>query len=83
MICLISINFVFFLEIATLTYRSGPEWLIRFGRKKLDENEKISLCPTFEIENYLNYQGDSFSTRYDPNSLLYLSKVNEKNQTNK
>ena len=62
-------------EIATVTYRSGPEWLIRFGRKKINENEKITLCPTFEIENYLSYNGDSFSTKYDPNSLLYLSKV--------
>lgn len=44
-------------EIATVTYRSGPEWNMRFGRKQIDENQEIKLCPTFEIENYLNYQG--------------------------
>jgi len=62
-------------EIATTTYRSGPEWNLRFGRKKIDENECITLCPSFAIENYLDYQGDSFATKYDPNSLLYLSKA--------
>lgn len=29
----------------------------RFGRKKSNEKDPINLCPTFEIENYLNYQG--------------------------
>ena len=58
-----------------MTYRSGPEWLQRFGRKKIDESKPVDLCPTFEIENYLSYQGDSFAKKYDPNSLLYLSKA--------
>ncbi len=44
-------------EIATVTYRSGPEWNLRFGRKKISENEDKNLCPTFEIENYLSHQG--------------------------
>ncbi|CAF0962808.1 unnamed protein product [Brachionus calyciflorus] len=62
-------------EIATVTYRSGPEWKERFGRKKMSDTEPITLCPSFEIENYLNHQGETFSTKYDPNSLLYLSKA--------
>lgn len=65
-------------EIATVTYRSGPEWNLRFARKKIDEKQEINLCPTFEIENYLNYQGEKFAQKYDPNSLLYLSKVKKK-----
>lgn len=62
-------------EIATLSYRSGPEWNIRFGRSKMDDSEPISLCPTFQIENYLNHQGEQFAHKYDPNSLIYLSKA--------
>ncbi|XP_060076850.1 uncharacterized protein LOC132556455 [Ylistrum balloti] len=62
-------------EIATLTYRSGPEWDQRFGRGKIDENVCPSLCPSFLIESYLEHQGESFSTKYDPNSLLYISKA--------
>ncbi|KAJ8300199.1 hypothetical protein KUTeg_021718 [Tegillarca granosa] len=61
-------------EIATMTYRSGPEWDDRFGRGRIDENSYPSLCPTFLIESYLEHQGESFSTKYDPNSILYISK---------
>ncbi|XP_014767701.1 uncharacterized protein LOC106867363 [Octopus bimaculoides] len=62
-------------EIATMTYRSGPEWNKRFGRQKIDPTEEPTLCPTFSIESYLEYQGESFSRKYDPNSLLYISKA--------
>ncbi|XP_061169662.1 uncharacterized protein LOC133179004 isoform X1 [Saccostrea echinata] len=62
-------------EIATLTYRSGPEWDERFSRQRIDPNSPNTLCPTFTIESYLEYQGESFSTKYDPNSLLYISKA--------
>jgi len=62
-------------EIATITYRSGPEWDERFNRNRIDSTVPPTLCPTFSIESYLEYQGESFSTKYDPNSLLYISKV--------
>ena len=45
-------------ELGTMTYRSGPEWDERFGRKRIDANEDPALCPTFLIENYLDYQGN-------------------------
>ncbi|CAF3377192.1 unnamed protein product [Rotaria sp. Silwood1] len=60
-------------EIGTLTYRSGPEWLERFGLRRF--NDTIQLTPTFEIESYLQYQGLTFAKKYDPNSLLYISKA--------
>ncbi|KAK3087516.1 hypothetical protein FSP39_006856 [Pinctada imbricata] len=62
-------------ELATMTYRSGPEWDERFGRKRIDPKSNNTLCPTFQIESYLEHQGESFSTKYDPNSLLYISKA--------
>ena len=62
-------------EIATITYRSGPEWDERFNRNRIDSTVPPTLCPTFSIESYLEYQGESFSTKYDPNSLLYISKA--------
>ena len=45
-------------EVATISYRSGPEWELRFGRKRIDDPPTISpdLCPEFEIESYLDYQ---------------------------
>lgn len=50
-----------FSEIATITYRSGPEWDIRFGRKLRESPETVgtrtpALCPDFLIETYLDHQ---------------------------
>ncbi|KAI0952354.1 hypothetical protein AcW1_004476 [Taiwanofungus camphoratus] len=74
-------------QIATITYRSGPEWDQRFGRKVRDLPQSDSassgsekprtpaLCPDFLIETYLDYQGEQFCLKYDANSLIYISKA--------
>ncbi|KAJ9647579.1 homoserine O-acetyltransferase [Exophiala oligosperma] len=62
-------------EIATVTYRSGPEWENRFGRRRADPRKQPALCPDFLIETYLDHAGEKFSLEYDPNSLLYVSKA--------
>jgi homoserine O-acetyltransferase len=62
-------------EIATVTYRSGPEWEQRFGRRRADPSKPPALCPDFLIETYLDYAGEKFCLTYDPNSLLYVSKA--------
>lgn len=62
-------------EIATVTYRSGPEWEERFGRQRADPSKPPALCPDFLIETYLDHAGEKFSLQYDPNSLLYVSKA--------
>lgn len=78
--------FFFFSEIATITYRSGPEWEQRFGRKRRDLTPPSSpspshlpsapvLCPDFLIETYLDHQGEQFCLKYDANSLIYISKA--------
>ena len=61
-------------EIATISYRSGPEWRQRFGRKKID-GAPVNLCPTFLIEQYIDHQGERGSVMLDPNTLLYISKA--------
>lgn len=53
-------------EIATITYRSGPEWDQRFSRqlRPLPETDlpapgfprTPALCPDFLIETYLDHQ---------------------------
>ncbi|KAI9056511.1 homoserine acetyltransferase, partial [Trametes sanguinea] len=56
-------------QIATITYRSGPEWDLRFGRKLRalpdgdahpDRPRPPALCPDFLIETYLDHQGEEF-----------------------
>ena len=61
-------------EMGTITYRSGPEWMERFGRKR-DQGEVPRLDEDFQVESYLAYQGDKFCLQYDPNSYLYISKA--------
>ena len=75
-------------QIATITYRSGPEWEQRFGRQRRRPSMPASspsmaapleadpaLCPDFLIETYLDHQGESFCLKYDANSLIYISKA--------
>ncbi|THH04895.1 hypothetical protein EW146_g10051, partial [Bondarzewia mesenterica] len=74
-------------EIATITYRSGPEWDMRFGRQLRPQRpeaeiiadptlpRKPALCPDFLIETYLDHQGEQFCLKYDANSLIYISKA--------
>ncbi|KAJ5470340.1 hypothetical protein N7530_007697 [Penicillium desertorum] len=62
-------------EIATVTYRSGPEWEMRFGRQRADPSKQPALCPDFLIETYLDHAGEKFCLEYDANSLLYVSKA--------
>lgn len=62
-------------EVATITYRSGPEWESRFSRIRASENSKPMLCADFLVETYLDHQGDKFSLEFDANSFLYISKA--------
>lgn len=60
-------------EIGTITYRSGPEWEERFGRQRAADAPTFG--PDFEVESYLEHQGEKFCEQYDPNSYLHISKA--------
>ncbi|CAB4033088.1 serine-O-acetyltransferase cys2, partial [Paramuricea clavata] len=65
-------------SIATVSYRSGREWETRFGRRKINKSKDASnpcFSADFMIEGYLDHQGESFCLKYDPNSMLYISKA--------
>jgi homoserine O-acetyltransferase len=62
-------------QIATITYRSGPEWEERFGRMRSNPDDDPMFCADYLIETYLDHQGERFCLTYDPNSLLYISKA--------
>ena len=61
-------------EMGTITYRSGPEWMERFGRRRTGEGIP-RLGEDFEVERYLAHQGEKFCLQYDANSYLYISKA--------
>jgi homoserine O-acetyltransferase len=62
-------------QIATISYRSGPEWEKRFGRRRSNEDAPIGICPDFLIETYLDRQGERWCDVYDANSFIYISKA--------
>lgn len=56
-------------KIAMLTYRSYQSFELKFGRQKVGNNG------LFDVESYLNYQGEKITKRFDANAYLYLSEA--------
>jgi homoserine O-acetyltransferase len=56
-------------QVAMISYRSSAEFDERFGREKKEL--------TFEVENYLEHQGDKIAERFSPYSYLTLTRAME------
>jgi homoserine O-acetyltransferase len=56
-----------------ITYLSNETMERRFGRRQRGAREKFR--PTFEVEHYLDHQGQAFVNRFDPNSYLYITNA--------
>jgi homoserine O-acetyltransferase/O-succinyltransferase len=54
---------------AMITYRTPDDYNKKFGRKLQNENGQ------FQIESYLNYQGEKLSKRFDALSYVILTKA--------
>ena len=62
--------------IGHVTYLSEPSLEAKFGRRLQHNDEPaFSLEREFAVESYLDYQGDSFNTRFDANAYLYITKA--------
>lgn len=65
-------------KLGLITYRSGLEWDGRFGRIRLEGDQREDSCPfgpEFEVEAYLEANARRFVHAYDPNCYLYLSRA--------
>jgi homoserine O-acetyltransferase len=60
--------------LAHITYVSGQALERKFGRERR-ETEGPTFGIDFQIESYLDHQGDKFLKRFDANTYLYLSRV--------
>ena len=60
--------------IGHITYLSDEQMDAKFGRQ-LREGLKFSFAPEFQIESYLRYQGDKFSSYFDANTYLRITKA--------
>jgi len=62
-------------RIAMIHYRSGEEFDRRFDRHSNDPIEPFRLEHRFDIESYLDYQGQKIQSRFDANTYLVLNKM--------
>ncbi len=58
-----------------ITYMSDVSMSDKFGRRVKDIKQPFKFSPEFEVEGYLQYRGDNFIKRFDPNSYLYITKA--------
>ena len=66
-------------KLGVITYRSAIEWRGRFGRIRLesDQREEDPFGAEFQVESYLNAHARRFVRAFDPNCYLYLSRASD------
>ncbi len=63
-------------RLAHITYLSDKAMERKFGRVlKNGERPRYEIVPEFEVESYLDHQGDKFVRRFDANSYIYITKA--------
>ena len=64
-------------KLGTITYRSHEEWDQRFGRRRVPDTtgRPGDVRAPFEVESYLEHQGQRFAAVYDANCYLALSRA--------
>jgi homoserine O-acetyltransferase len=61
---------------AHITYLSEESLTGKFGRRLQDREAKsFGFDADFQVESYLRHQGLSFTTRFDANSYLYITRA--------
>ena len=61
--------------IGHMTYLSDDGLRAKFGRERTDKNTSFSFSAEFEVESYLQYQGDAFVNRFDANTYLLMTRA--------
>jgi homoserine O-acetyltransferase/O-succinyltransferase len=61
--------------IGHITYLSGEAMAEKFGRLMRRGTPGFDFDIDFEVESYLRYQGDKFSTYFDANTYLRITKA--------
>ena len=66
-------------KLGMISYRSAQEWRSRFGRERATDAKSLQIQHpfgmNFEIESYLEARAVSFSSTFDANCFLYLSRA--------
>lgn len=64
--------------IGHVTYLSDEAMRRKFGRRLQNKNRvSFGFDGDFQVESYLRYQGSKFVSRFDANSVLYITKASD------
>ena len=58
-----------------ITYLSDASMGEKFGRELRDQAFKFGYGAEFQVESYLNYQGERFSENFDANTYLLMTRA--------
>lgn len=58
-----------------ITYLTDEAMKVKFGRDLKTGKLQFNYGVDFEVESYLRYQGEQFSSRFDANSYLLMTKA--------
>ncbi|MFU8768465.1 MAG: homoserine O-acetyltransferase MetX [Desulfotignum sp.] len=62
--------------IGHITYLSDESMRLKFGRRLQNKSAlSFEFGADFQVESYLQYQGNKFIERFDANSFLYITKA--------
>ena len=61
--------------VAQIHYRSPGSFAERFGREVVNPRSLYGLWDQYQVESYLDYQGEKLVRRFDANSYLVLNRA--------
>jgi homoserine O-acetyltransferase len=72
-------------KLGTVTYRSAVEWQQRFGREPIrpDMASTDPFASEFAVQGYLESLARKWTSAYDPNCYLYLSRAMDRFELSK